>query len=195
MCSSHDRQVTRARAARQSSAASSVSSCDAARVAFSALEPRLEALVRHAEHDVAVHLRRSGGSCRRRSARRRGARGPRTVASLRPRLRTVSIMPGHRGARARAHRHEQRVARRRRSARPSLFSTFASARAHLALQRASGTRPPRALRRRAQTSVEIVKPGGTGTPSRVISARFAPLPPSSVALRRALPSARPPPKK
>jgi hypothetical protein len=30
-----------------------------------------------------------------------------------------------------------------------------------------------------QTSVVMVKPGGTGRPMRAISARFAPLPPSS----------------
>jgi hypothetical protein len=30
-----------------------------------------------------------------------------------------------------------------------------------------------------QTSVVMVKPGGTGSPMRLISARFAPLPPSS----------------
>ena len=43
-----------------------------------------------------------------------------------------------------------------------------------------------------QTSVVIVKPGGTGSPSDAISARFAPLPPSS-ALSFARPSALPPP--
>src|SRR5262245_44709121 len=40
----------------------------------------------------------------------------------------------------------------------------------------------------------MVKPAGTGTPSRVISARFAPLPPSRLRCA-ALPSARPAPKK
>src|SRR5262245_52652073 len=40
----------------------------------------------------------------------------------------------------------------------------------------------------------MVKPAGTGTPSRVISARFAPLPPSRLRCD-ALPSARPAPKK
>jgi hypothetical protein len=44
-----------------------------------------------------------------------------------------------------------------------------------------------------QTSVLSVKPGGTGMPRRLISARFAPLPPSS-ALSPARPSATPPPK-
>src|SRR5687767_4517969 len=40
----------------------------------------------------------------------------------------------------------------------------------------------------------MVKPAGTGTPRRVISARFAPFPPSRFFFE-ASPSARPPPKK
>jgi len=42
--------------------------------------------------------------------------------------------------------------------------------------------------------VEIVKPGGTGTPALVISARPEPLPPR-VSFMSLLPSALPPPKK
>ena len=45
-----------------------------------------------------------------------------------------------------------------------------------------------------QTSVEILKPGGTGSPAFVISARPAPLPPSRSFMLR-LPSAFPLPKK
>src|SRR3990170_561306 len=45
-----------------------------------------------------------------------------------------------------------------------------------------------------QTSVEIVKPGGTGRPALVISARPEPLPPSRSFIVR-LPSALPLPKK
>ena len=45
-----------------------------------------------------------------------------------------------------------------------------------------------------QTSVEIVKPGGTGSPALVISARPEPLPPSRSFMLR-LPSALPLPKK
>src|SRR5215510_11418213 len=45
-----------------------------------------------------------------------------------------------------------------------------------------------------QTSVEIVKPGGTGSPALVISARPDPLPPSRSFMCR-LPSALPEPKK
>jgi hypothetical protein len=44
-----------------------------------------------------------------------------------------------------------------------------------------------------QTSVEIVKPGGTGRPRFAISARFAPLPPSRLRMSAA-PSAAPSPK-
>src|SRR4029450_4718250 len=45
-----------------------------------------------------------------------------------------------------------------------------------------------------QTSVEMVKPGGTGSPAFVISARPDPLPPSRSFMFR-LPSAFPAPKK
>src|SRR5438477_7372761 len=45
-----------------------------------------------------------------------------------------------------------------------------------------------------QTSVEMVNPGGTGSPAFVISARPAPLPPSKSFMLR-LPSAFPLPKK
>ena len=57
---------------------------------------------------------------------------------------------------------------------------------------------PQALRRIlpawVNTAVEIVKPGGTGTPAFDISASPAPLPPSTSRMR-AFPSARPSPKK
>jgi hypothetical protein len=43
-------------------------------------------------------------------------------------------------------------------------------------------------------AVEMVKPGGTGRPIDDISARFAPLPPSSV-LSPSPPSETPPPKR
>ncbi len=46
----------------------------------------------------------------------------------------------------------------------------------------------------SHASVEIVNPGGTGNPSELISARFAPLPPRSCFIS-VLPSALPPPKK
>ena len=44
-----------------------------------------------------------------------------------------------------------------------------------------------------QTSVEIVKPGGTGTPALLISARPEPLPPR-ISFIFPSPSALPPPK-
>ena len=56
-----------------------------------------------------------------------------------------------------------------------------------------GTRRPRVLNN-VQTPVETVKPGGTGSPAFVISARPAPLPPSRSRIERS-PSALPPPKK
>ena len=59
-----------------------------------------------------------------------------------------------------------------------------------------GRRAPCGLARsRArQASVEMVNPGGTGRPALVISARFAPLPPSVSFIVRS-PSALPLPKK
>ena len=53
----------------------------------------------------------------------------------------------------------------------------------------AGSFPP-ALKYSAETSVVIVKPGGTGKPRRAISAKFAPLPPSSAPMLAA-PSAEP----
>ena len=56
--------------------------------------------------------RRSGGKRRTRSAGSASAsRAPRPIASLSPRLRIVSIMPGIDARAARAHAHEQRVRR------------------------------------------------------------------------------------
>jgi len=57
----------------------------------------------------------------------------------------------------------------------------------------SGSFPP-ASWKRAQTVVAIVNPGGTGSPRRDISARLAPLPPSS-SFREASPSVPSGPKK
>jgi hypothetical protein len=75
---------------------------------------------------------------------------------------------------------------------PAIFSTRARARRACATT-AGEIRPP-ARENSAATLVAMVKPGGTGTPSRVISARLAPLPPSRSRCF-ALPSARPSPKK
>ena len=57
----------------------------------------------------------------------------------------------------------------------------------------SGSRPPRSLYS-LQVAVVMVKPGGTGRPLTVMSARLAPLPPSSILSPRP-PSALPSPKK
>ena len=135
--------------------------------------------MRDAEHDVGVHLDEAAirvvGEAR---VAARAAPGPSTVRSLRPRLRIVSIMPGIETRRRRAHRDEQRV---RRIAEASCRSLPRAAR--------GCARPPRAARRarcrvaqvrRCRRRHAIVKPGGTGTPRLVISARFAPLPPSTV---------------
>ena len=70
-------------------------------------------------------------------------------------------------------------------------STFARAVSTSAFTSA-GSFPPRRLNS-AQTSVEIVKPGGTGRPRFDISARLAPLPPRRLRID-ASPSALPSPK-
>ena len=115
--------------------------------------------------------RRYESSAKRRSSVWRAS--PSTDASLRPRLRTVSIIPGienfapertetSRGSRASPRRVPIARSRRRR-ARPTSSTS------------PSGITPVSHAR---QASVVIVKPGGTGSLStEVISARFAPLPP------------------
>jgi hypothetical protein len=74
---------------------------------------------------------------------------------------------------------------------PVCASTAASA-ASTSAASASGYRPSPCAITWRQTSVVIVNPGGTGSPSAAISARLAPLPPSRF-LSRARPSAVPPP--
>src|ERR1017187_7303976 len=75
---------------------------------------------------------------------------------------------------------------------PSNFSILATA-VLTSASRSFGNLPP-ALLNSVQTSVVMVNPGGTGTPMLVISARFAPLPPSRFFMSL-FPSALPPPKK
>ena len=102
-------------------------------------------------------------------------------------------MPGHRELRARAHRHEQRVCRRseRRAASPvSSFFRFAS----ISLLDRWRESCPCSRSRACRPRVEMVNPGGTGSPALVISARPAPLPPSRSFIVRS-PSALPLPKK
>ena len=71
---------------------------DALRLVLTVLEDVLERLVLvalQAHDDFAVHEQAAGGSCRARSAHCRTAWSRAfTVVSLRPMLRTVSIMPG-----------------------------------------------------------------------------------------------------
>ena len=100
---------------------------------------------------------------------------PPTDASLSPRLRTVSIIPGiENGAPERTDTSSGSTSSPRRL--PILASSAASAAA------TSSSRPSGSFSWPAMyalhASVVIVKPGGTGRPSFVISARFAPLPPS-----------------
>jgi hypothetical protein len=98
---------------------------------------------------------------------------PRTEWSLRPRLRTVSIIPGIEYLapdRTETSRGLSRSPRRRPMAcsRPRRWPSTSS-------RRPSG-KPPE-LRYSLHASVVMVNPGGTGRPRFVISARLAPLPP------------------
>ena len=75
--------------------------------------------------------------------------------------------------------------------RPITRSTLAKAESASRFTSSGICPPPRLYS--AQTAVEMVKPDGTGTSRRVISARFAPLPPSRLLISRS-PSARSPVK-
>ncbi len=74
---------------------------------------------------------------------------------------------------------------------PSMFSTFAIAAATCASS--SWRICALVIVKITANFVVIVNPGGTGRPMRVISGRFAPLPPSS-GFMAPVPSARPSPK-
>ena len=101
----------------------------------------------------------------------------------------VSIIPGI-DARA-PERTETSSGRSRSPKRAPTWPPILSSAARICDFSASGSGPPASL---LQTSVVMVNPGGTGIPSRVISAKPAPLPPSS-SFWLASPSAWPPPKK
>jgi hypothetical protein len=96
-----------------------------------------------------------------------------TLASLRPRLSTVSIIPGIENlAPERTLTSNGSVASPR--FRPIAFSNLVTWTA-ISSERPEG-QPP--FMYAMQASVEIVKPGGTGSfNTLVISARLAPLPP------------------
>ena len=110
------------------------------RASLRASSARLEALVRDAEHDVAVHLDEAPVAVAGEALVARARRARARVASLSPRFSTVSIMPGHRGRARPSAPTRAAGARRRRSARPSTRSTFASARQRLRASRRSGSR-------------------------------------------------------
>jgi hypothetical protein len=122
------------------------------------------------------HANRSFSAC---------AASPATEESLRPMLRTVSIIPGIEN-----FAPDRTLTSSGSSGWPSrLPMAFSSAvRCSLTSARSSAGSSPEA-RYTLQASVVIVKPGGTGSPRFVISARFAPLPPSR-SLRSLLPSVK-----
>src|SRR5918992_6369388 len=114
---------------------------------------------------------------------------PWTVTLLRPRLRIVSIIPG-----IDTGEPERTETRSGLSGSPKRFPV---ARSRSSIFVATSSRNDGGyvpLRRYAtHTSQAMVNPGGTGTPRFVISARFAPFPPSTLFISL-VPSARPAPK-
>ena len=113
------------------------------------------------------------------------------IAGERPQFKIVSIMPGMDvGA------PERTDTRSGLSAAPN-FRPVASSR-RTRLRPTSSSSPwghsPSAWRKMRQHSVEMVNPGGTGSPALLMAARLAPLPPRT-SLRSGSPSVRPAPKK
>ena len=116
---------------------------------------------------------------------------PSTTSSFKPRFKIVSIIPGI-----------EALAPERTETNNGLFtspnlefikvSTLANALSTSCFSNSTTQSLPFS-KYSLQTSVVIVNPGGTGTPIKFISARFAPLPPSRF-LISALPSAFPFPK-
>ncbi len=100
---------------------------------------------------------------------------PFTESSLRPTFRTVSIIPGIDTAAP-----DRTETSSGSSAWPSFFPIFCCSRStwwSISSTSSGGTDP--VARYARQASAVMVKPGGTGRPRLVISARFAPFPPSS----------------
>src|SRR3990172_7350117 len=116
---------------------------------------------------------------------------PPTLASLRPRFRTVSIMPGidTRAPDRTDTRSGLAGSPKRRLVADSSRRRLVTTSSHMP----SGCRFSR-LKYSTHASVVIVKPGGTGMPRLVISARSHPFPPRRSRIP-ADPSAFPPPKK
>ena len=113
-----------------------------------------------------------------------------TARSFKPRLRIVSIMPGIEiGA------PDLTETSNGFFGSPSFLPVTSSSRATLPSTSARSRSEYLPLSRYSMHSAQaIVKPGGTGTPRLVISARFAPLPPRTFVMSR-VPSADPLPKK
>jgi hypothetical protein len=125
---------------------------------------------------------------RRQSSAKRSpdiAERPGTVRVVRPRFRIVSIIPG---IELRAPERTETRSGLRGSPKRLSASCSSLWRADSTSARMPSRLAPREMS--AHTEVSIVNPGGTGTPSAVISARPAPLPPS-VSLPRPAPSATP----
>ncbi len=136
----------------------------------------LETVMIQLEHDVGIHLDEAAIAVpgETRIARGLGKALHRRVveAEIEHRIHHAR----HRGARAGADRDEQRIGR---IAEFLAGHALDMARCRWRLRRAGLRETGRPRRnRRAQNSVEMVKPGGTGRPIEAISARFAPLPPS-----------------
>ena len=111
---------------------------------------------------------------------------PATTSSFKPKLRIVSIIPG-----IEARAPERTETNKGFSTSPN-FDFINSSTPLIDFSTSSFNNSTTASfpfsKYSLQTSVVIVKPGGTGTPIKFISARFAPLPPNRF-LMSAFPSA------
>ena len=138
----------------------------------------LEVAARDAKDDIGVHLNETAvrvvsEAC----AVALLGESPSAVRSFSPRLRIVSIIPGiETGAPERTETSSGFAGS------PSRLPVASSSRARL--PSTSRAQPVGVLavaqKRRCTRAHAIVKPGGTGTPRFVISARLAPLPPSTL---------------
>ena len=114
-----------------------------------------------------------------------------TVTSFKPRLSTVSIMPGMEAA-APLRTDTSRGLGPLPKVLPNFFSNSANAASTWGAILAKSSFLP-ILPNSAHASVVMVNPGGTGKPRAAMPARFAPLPPSNARIV-SLPSELFPPK-
>ena len=127
------------------------------------------------QDDVAVHLEEPAAAVEREALARQRRRGPATVARRQAEVQDRVHHSGHRGARARAHRDEQRVRRvaealRRRRSRACASACSTSARTPSRLARPREVGADRRLDREARAApgsrAPSSRPGPTPLPPR-----------------------------